>query len=150
MQARMGEEEIPEDRVLFDPIVLPITSQQDQVQGCTQFMMMVKDLFPDCRTNCGVSNVSNGAPEELRPILNLTYLVMLMKYGMDAAIVNAYETELVDTMRGKRPELVDLIYRVMDGEEIDMAALDAKEVDYVKTTQVLLGESLYSHSWLQL
>lgn len=150
MQARMAEEGIPDDRVFFDPIVLPITSQQDQVQGCTQFMMMVNDLFPDCRTNCGVSNVSNGAPEEMRPILNLTYLVMLMKYGMGASIINTFETELVETMRGNRSERVDLIYRVMDGEEVDMDTLDPEQVDYVKTTRVLLGESLYSHSWLSL
>ena len=150
MQARMAEEGIPEDRVLFDPIVLPVTSQQDQVQGCTLFMQMFKDLAPGSRSNCGLSNVSNGAPEELRPIINRTYLAMLLKFGIDAAIVSVFETELVELARGKRDSELQLVYRVMDGEEVDMGALSQEEVDVVKTTRLLMGQALYSHSWLKL
>jgi len=149
MQARMAEEGISEDRVFFDPIVLPVSSQQDQLQTCTEFMMMLKELVPGSRSTCGLSNVSNGAPDELRPILNQTYMIMLMKYGLDSAIVNAFETELVEIAREKQEGIVDLVHRVMDGEQVDMAALNPKEVDYVKTTRVLMGESLYSHSWLK-
>jgi len=38
----------------------------------------------------------------------------------------------------------------MDGEEPDLKKLARKEVEYVKSTKVLLGKTLYSHSWLQL
>ena len=150
MQARMAEEEIPEDKVLFDPIVLPVTSQQDQVQGCTLFMQMVGDLVPGSRSSCGLSNISNGAPEELRPLLNRVYLGMLMQHGIGGAIVNHAETELVALARGQREEELQLIYRVIDGEEVDMGALSPEAVDVVKTTRLLLGQSLYSDSWLKL
>ena len=150
MQGRMAEEEISEDRVLFDPIVLPVTSQQDQVQGCTLFMQMFRDLAPGSRSNCGLSNVSNGAPEELRPIINRTYLGMLLKFGVDAAIVNVAETELVEIARGKRDNELQLIHRVMDEEEVDLGSLSQEEVDVVKTTRLLMGQTLYSHSWLKL
>ena len=150
MQARMTEEGISEERVFFDPIVLPVSSQQDQLQTCTEFMMMLKDLVPGARATCGLSNVSNGAPRELRPILDQTYMAILLKYGLDSAIVNAFETELVEIGKGKQEGLVNLVHRVMDGEAVDMDALSPKEADYVKTTRVLMGESLYSHSWLSL
>ena len=150
MQGRMAEEGIPEDRVLFDPIVLPVTSQQDQVQGCTEFMQMFRDLAPGSKSNCGLSNVSNGAPEELRPLLNRVYLAMLLHHGIDAAIVSAYETELVEVARGKREEELRLVHRVMDGEQVDMGSLSQEEADVVKTTRVLMGQSLYSHSWLKV
>ena len=150
MLARMADEGIREDRVLFDPIVLPVTSQQEQVQGCTEFMMMFRDLAPGSRSNCGLSNVSNGAPEELRPLLNRVYLAMLERYGMDAAIVNAFERELMDLGRGQRPDEVALIHRAMDGEEIDLSSLSQDEGDVVRTVRVLMGQSLYSHSWLKL
>ena len=150
MQARMAEEGVSEDRVFFDPIVLPVSSQQDQVQGCTLFMQMLKDMFPEARATCGLSNVSNGTPNELRAIVNESYLAMLLKSGLDSAIVNIFEKELVQMAREERPELLQLIYRVMDGEDVDMGALTPEEVDYVKTTRLLLGESLYSHSWLKL
>jgi hypothetical protein len=37
----------------------------------------------------------------------------------------------------------------MDGEIIDPASISAEEVKYVKTVKVLLGEVLYSDSWLE-
>ena len=150
MQGRMAEEGVGEDKVLFDPIVLPVTSQQDQVQGCTAFMQMVHDLAPGSRSNCGLSNVSNGAPEELRPLLNRVYLGMLMQHGIDAAIVSAYETELVELARGKREGELDVIRSVVNGEDVDMATLSEDEADVAKTVRVLLGQSLYSHSWLKV
>ena len=150
MQARMAEEGVSEDRVFFDPIVLPVSSQQDQLQSCTEFMMLLQDLVPGSRATCGLSNVSNGAPTELRPILDQTYLAVLLKYGLDSAIVNAFETELVEIGKGKQDDLLNLIHLVMDGEDVDMASLSSKEADYVKTARVLMGESLYSHSWLKI
>lgn len=150
MLARMAEEGIGEDRVLFDPIVLPVSSQQEQVQGCTEFMTMFRDLAPTSRANCGLSNVSNGSPEELRPLLNRVYLAMLRRYGMDAAIVNAFERELMDLGRDRRQAEEALIQRVMDGEAVDLASLTGDEADVVRTVRVLMGQSLYSHSWLKL
>jgi 5-methyltetrahydrofolate corrinoid/iron sulfur protein methyltransferase len=48
------------------------------------------------------------------------------------------------------PELVDLVGKIMNGEQVDMSKLSKEEADYVKTTNVLLGKSLYSDSWLDL
>ena len=48
------------------------------------------------------------------------------------------------------PEIVKLVHRVMDGENIDLSGLSPKEMEYVKTTRVLMGETLYSHSWLEI
>jgi 5-methyltetrahydrofolate corrinoid/iron sulfur protein methyltransferase len=148
MMGKAAEAGIPMDHILLDPIVLPVSSQQDQVQGCTEFMMMFKDLAPECRSTCGLSNVSNGTPEELRDIINRTYLAMLMKLGLASAIVNAFDKDLVDIVRGRREDLLSVIHRTMDGEPVSPGTQE--EIDYVKTTKVLMGESLYSHSWLKL
>jgi hypothetical protein len=51
-------------------------------------------------------------------------------------------------MKGKLPEIKNLIYRAMD-EDVDISGLSKKEVEVVKTVNVLLGKSLYSHSWLE-
>jgi 5-methyltetrahydrofolate corrinoid/iron sulfur protein methyltransferase len=150
MQAQMAVHDITEERVFFDPIVLPVSSQQDQLQSCTEFMMMIKDMVPGCRITCGLSNVSNGAPKELRPILDQTYLAMLLKFGIDSAIVNAFEKELVDIGKGRRDDILQAVQRVMDGEDVDTSGMSQELADYVKTTQVLMGQSLYSHSWLKL
>ncbi len=48
------------------------------------------------------------------------------------------------------PEIVDLIHRAMDEEDMDISTLSTKEQEYVKTTQVLMGKTLYSNSWLEV
>jgi len=141
--------------VWMDPIVTPVTSPQAQVQvpSCIDFMKMFKDLqdvLPGMRSTCGLSNVSNGAPDHLRPILNQTYMMMLERYGMASAIVDAFDEELKRFAAGERKDLRELVYRTMDGEEIDLKSLPKEQVDYIKTTKILIGKTLYSDSWLEL
>jgi 5-methyltetrahydrofolate corrinoid/iron sulfur protein methyltransferase len=116
-------------------------------------MKMFKDLqevCPGMRSTCGLSNVSNGAPNPLRPILNQTYLLMLERYNMASAIVDAFDEDLKRFTRGGQDPLKKLVYRAMDGEEIDLKSLGKEEGNYVKTTKVLMGKILYSDSWLEL
>jgi len=146
-----NEAGIPTEKVWFDPIVTPVVNiESSQVKPCIEFMSMLKDIVPGGNSTVGLSNVSNGAPVHLRPYLNRTYLAMLMKYGLHSAIVDAFDSELVKIARGEMPEIVDLVHRVMDGEKPDLSSLSKKEVEYVKTVRVLTGESLYSHSWLEI
>jgi len=146
---------IPNEDIWIDPIITPITSPQSQVQvpSCIEFMKMFKDLqeiAPGIKSTCGLSNVSNGAPNHLRPILNQTYLVMLERYGMSSAIIDAFDEEIKMFARGKRENLIKLIYRVMDKDPIDLSSLSKEEANYVKTTRVLMGQILYSDSWLEM
>jgi 5-methyltetrahydrofolate corrinoid/iron sulfur protein methyltransferase len=101
------------------------------------------------KSTVGLSNVSNGVPEELRAILNRTYLAMLGRNGLYSAIADPLDTELVSLIKGGMPKIVELIHKTMDGEDIDVAALSQKEVEYVKTVKVLMGETLYSDAWLE-
>jgi 5-methyltetrahydrofolate corrinoid/iron sulfur protein methyltransferase len=139
----------PED-IYVDPIVTPVNVQQDQIPHCLGLYQAQEDLAPGTRSTNGLSNVSNGSPEHLRPILNQTFLMLQIHCGVQGAIVDAFDKPLHDIARGKVPELVELIGKVMDGEEIDMSKLSKEETDYVKTARVLLGHSLYSDSWLDL
>jgi cobalamin-dependent methionine synthase I len=141
---------VPLEDIWIDPIVTPVSVDINQVVSCLEFMSVLEEVAPGCRSVVGLSNVSNGTPRELRPYLNRTYLAMLMKYGLHAAIVDAFDEELVMLARGKMPEILDLVHRVMDGEEPDLSKLSEKEVQYVKTTKVLMGKVLYSHSWLEV
>jgi 5-methyltetrahydrofolate corrinoid/iron sulfur protein methyltransferase len=148
---KANEMGIPNEDIWFDPIVTPAGNvDTNQVQPCLEFMSMLQDIAPGCKSTVGLSNVSNGTPNELRPYLNRTYLMMLMKYGLYSAIVDTFDSELINIAKGKRPELVNLVHRVMDGEKPDLASLDKEDAKYAKTVRVLTGESLYSHSWLEV
>ena len=141
---------IPNENIWIDPIASPVSVEINQVKSCVEFMAMLGEIAPGCKSTVGLSNISNGAPAHLRPWLNRTYMIMLMRYGLYSAIVDAFDAELIKIARGERPEIVKLVHRVMDGEQPDPSSLTEEEINYVKTVRVLTGESLYSHSWLEI
>ena len=141
---------ISNEDIFVDGIVTPVNIQQPQLIRLLAFLEMLQDMFPGVKSTCGLSNISNGAPNELRSILNITYMVMLERNGMYSCIADAYDNTLISVARGKRPDIVEVIHRVMDGEAVDISALSRELQGYVKTAKVILGHSLYSDSWLDL
>jgi len=141
---------VPNEDVWIDPIVSPVSVEINQVKSCVEFMMMLSEIAPGCKSTCGLSNISNGAPTHLRPWLNRTYMIMLMRYGLHSAIVDAFDTDLHQIARGERPDIVDVVHAVMDGNPPAAASLSDELVKYLKTARVLVGESLYSDSWLEV
>jgi len=141
---------IPQGDIWIDPILTPVSVEINQVKACFEFMSMLKDIAPEFKSTIGLSNISNGTPTHLRPYLNRTCLIMLMRYGLYSAIVDAFDTELISIARGQKPQIVALVHRVMDGDKPDMASLSEEEAKYVKTVRVITGENLYSHSWLEV
>ncbi len=143
---------IPNEDIWVDPIVLPISTAgegQAHAKADLEFIQILPELLPGVKSTVGLSNVSNGAPKELRPLLNRTFLVMLQRNGLYSAIADVLDKELVQLARGQFQEIVQLIYRVMDGEEVDLSSLSREERDYVKTAEVLIGKTLYSDAWLE-
>ncbi|MBM2824744.1 MAG: 5-methyltetrahydrofolate:corrinoid iron-sulfur protein methyltransferase [Dehalococcoidales bacterium] len=147
---KTNEMGIPNEDIWIDPIASPVSVEINQVKSCVEFMSMLAEIAPGCKSTVGLSNISNGTPAHLRPYLNRAYLIMLMRYGLYSAIVDAFDAELVKIAKGEMPEIVDLVWRVMDGDRPNIASLSKKEAEYVKTVRVLTGESLYSHSWLEI
>lgn len=143
---------IPNEDIWVDPIILPVsTAGEGQRFAVTnlEFLKILDDVLPGVKSTVGLSNVSNGVPDELRPVLNRVYLVMLGKNGLYSAIADPLDKELMGLIKGEMPKIVELIYKTMDGGDIDLAALSQKEVEYVKTARVLMGETLYSDAWLE-
>jgi len=145
-----NEAGIPNEKIWVDGIVTPVNIQQPQAISLMEFQGMLQDIAPGARSTCGLSNISNGPPDRLRPILNQTYMVMLQKYGMESVIADPLDDQLISIARGERQDIVDLIYGIVDGDEPDIASLSKEMQDYAKTTKVILGRSLYSDSWLEL
>ncbi|MGD0352842.1 MAG: dihydropteroate synthase [Dehalococcoidia bacterium] len=147
--ALANEMGIPNEDIWVDPIILPVSADQKQVREALDFISMLADLLPGVKSTVGLSNVSNGTPEELRGILNRTYMVMLGRSGLYSAIADVLDKDLVRLNKGELPKIVDLIYKTMDSESVDMGSLSKEEQDYVKTAKVLMGGTLYSHAWLE-
>ena len=141
---------ITNDRIWIDPIVSPVSVEINQVKACVEFMPMLAEIAPGCKSTAGISNVSNGAPSDLRCWLNRTYMKILMRYGLYSGIVDALDKDLVAIARGQRPDIVKLVQSIMDGDKPDITSLSKEMQNYARTTRVLMGESLYSASWLEI
>ena len=145
-----GEFGINPERIYVDPIQTPVNVQQIQIMSVLEFMKMFEDIAPGCRSTIGLSNVSNGPPDHLRPILNQVMLMIYKRHGLYSAIVDCFDTKLHEIARGKRPELEALVHKVEDGQPVDMNSISDEERKYVKTAKVILGQILYSDSWLEI
>lgn len=135
--------------IFVDPIILPVSADQKQVREALEFIRILPDLLPEVRSVVGLSNVSNGTPAHLRGILNRTYLVMLEKCGLYSAIADVLDPELVELNKNGLKDIRELIYSIMEGEQVEVSGLPQKQRDYIKTARVLMGDTLYSHAWLE-
>jgi cobalamin-dependent methionine synthase I len=145
---RANEAGIPNEDIFIDPIATPIMGEINQLKACTEFMQMLGEIAPGCRSIVGLSNVSNGAPAELRPFLNRAYLLMLHKNGLYSAILDASDAEIMALCQGEHQDIIELVERMMDGATVDIGALAPAQRAYARSVNVLTGDVLYSNSWL--
>jgi len=147
---KLNEYGIPNEKIWVDPILTPITLGADQIQETLTFLSMLQEITPGVKTTIGLSNVSNGVATHLRPYLNRVMLMMLMKYGIYSAILDVYDKELVEIAKGKHPDWVEMVHKMMDGEDPDVKSLSPKELEIYKTVKVLTGQTIFSESWLEV
>ena len=90
---------IPEDDIIFDALVFPCGTGDQQYIGSAaetiEGVRMIKQRFPRCRTILGISNVSFGLPDAGREALNTVFLHKNFEAGLDMAIVNAEKLERI-------------------------------------------------------
>ena len=86
----------PED-IWFDPLFLVIKGMQEKAMEGLEFIRMLTDMGL-CSTG-GLSNISNGMPVHVRPIMDSAMLAMAMCCGLMSAIVNPGDRRLIETLR---------------------------------------------------
>ena len=65
------EKSIDNGNIYFDPLVLPVSVEQSQALEVLNTIKMIKESFdPPVKTVIGLSNISNGSPQEIRPLIN--------------------------------------------------------------------------------
>ncbi|MBL7154036.1 MAG: dihydropteroate synthase [Phycisphaerae bacterium] len=86
-------------RLFIDPIVLPVKVPNAQVQPCNIMAAMDQIRYladPAPHMTVGLSNLSQGASE--RSLINRVFLAMAMSRGLDSAIVDVFDTDLVNVV----------------------------------------------------
>ncbi len=110
---------IPNERIWIDPIILPIGVEVGQAHAVAvqNVLKSLADLFEEpVQTTCGLSNVSNGAPDELRGPIERVFLPLLASAGMTSAICNVKDPEMMRTIRLIKDLKNEALYSVSDAE----------------------------------
>jgi 5-methyltetrahydrofolate corrinoid/iron sulfur protein methyltransferase len=160
---RMLEIDFPISDLIIDPLVLTVSGCQEYCPECIEAVRTLKFAWdPPPLTNGGLSNVSNSVPDELRPLLNRVYMVMLMGAGIDMVIADPLDKELMEWIRVVEERdassslnglLVKLHDRVAAGEDLEPADVDMSDEEQAnvwKTVQVVLNKVIYTDSYLRL
>jgi 5-methyltetrahydrofolate corrinoid/iron sulfur protein methyltransferase len=93
--AKAAEAGLSPDRLFIDPIILPVNCDQKQPTYLFQVMDQLQMLSdPAPHMTVGLSNISQGTSQ--RSLINRTFLVMAAGHGLDSAIVDVLDTELMD------------------------------------------------------
>ncbi|MBN1383370.1 MAG: methyltetrahydrofolate cobalamin methyltransferase [Elusimicrobia bacterium] len=87
---------VPLDRVYFDLLVRPISTEPNQANEFLGAVSLVKKNLK-AKTVCGLSNISFGLPN--RKLINATFLTMSFYAGLDAAIIDPTDKNMMLTIR---------------------------------------------------
>ena len=81
----------------FDPLFLVIKGMQDKQMDVLEFIGQLSDM--GFNSTGGLSNVSNGTPKHIRPILESATVAMAMNRGLTSAIMNPCDARLMETVK---------------------------------------------------
>ncbi|MCQ2559840.1 MAG: dihydropteroate synthase, partial [Clostridia bacterium] len=101
-------EGLPLQNLYIDPLLLPVNVAQNQAWEVLETLRQVKTLAPDLKTILGLSNISQGCGQ--RYLLNRTFLVMAMTCGLDSAILDLQDENLLAAVAAARVLLNQEIY----------------------------------------
>ena len=163
ISAAAEAKEISNDRLYFDPLILPVCVDQTQATEALNTIRMLKESFdPPVMTTIGLSNVSNGCPKELRPLINRVFMVLAAGCGIDSAIVDSFDSELLrlnGVIENNTPQkeydniylaLYDIMQNFEELETIQYDTKDTEQVNIIKTAQILLNKKVYTNSYLEI
>ncbi|MDD2679952.1 MAG: dihydropteroate synthase [Candidatus Omnitrophica bacterium] len=91
------DKEFPVEDLYLDPIVLPVNVAQAQLKDILESIREFKIISePSPKTTLGLSNVSQGT--SARGLINRTFLTMAIAYGLDSAILDPTDKELMEAL----------------------------------------------------
>ncbi len=107
--SRATEEGIPPGDLFIDPVAMPLKFMQEQASNLLESIHQISNISdPPPHISLGISNISSDASE--RSLLNRTFMVMAMAVGLDAAICDVSDRQLMKSVATAEMVLNNEIY----------------------------------------
>jgi 5-methyltetrahydrofolate--homocysteine methyltransferase len=85
------------DALYIDPLVFPVGADPNSACATLDAIEEIMKLFKGVHTICGLTNVSHGLPD--RKLVNRTFLAEAIARGLDSAILDPTDKQLLGIMR---------------------------------------------------
>lgn len=90
------EYHIAPSRIHIDPLVFSIGMNPESFSGYAAVARYVKENYPEVHITSGLSNISYGIPS--RKTMNQAFLILAMQAGMDCAIIDPTNRDMIGSI----------------------------------------------------
>ena len=87
---------LKEDQLYVDPLVTAISTGDKNALITYDSIKRIREAYPEVHITCGLSNISFGMP--LRSLINQTFMSMCIQVGLDSAIIDPNDRNLMGVM----------------------------------------------------
>ena len=96
IMAKAKEYDIAPSRLHIDPLVEMLCTSEDGISMVIEVIRSVKEQYPSIHVTGAVSNISFNLP--VRRLLNQAFLVLCMNAGMDSAVMDPTNRDMMGMM----------------------------------------------------
>jgi len=90
---KAGEYNIKPEKLHIDPLIEMLCTSDDGIIRVTNTIKKVKELYPQIHVTGGASNISFNLPA--RKFINRAFIILAMNAGMDSAIIDPLNGEMM-------------------------------------------------------
>ncbi|TYC88092.1 methyltetrahydrofolate cobalamin methyltransferase [Acetobacterium wieringae] len=87
---------ITPDRIHIDPCVMALSTENNSMLNFAEEIRQIKALYPTIHVTGAISNMSFGLP--VRSLLNRTCMAFAMEAGMDSAVIDPLNRDMMGTI----------------------------------------------------
>ncbi len=84
------------DRIHIDPCVMALSTENNSMLNFAEEIRQIKALYPTIHVTGAISNMSFGLP--VRSLLNKTCMAFAMEAGMDSAVIDPLNRDMMGTI----------------------------------------------------
>ncbi|HHU29799.1 MAG: methyltetrahydrofolate cobalamin methyltransferase [Bacillota bacterium] len=88
--------DIAPERIHIDPLVMALSTDNESLLKFIATMKRVKEMYPSIKVTSGLSNISFGMP--LRGVINRHFFALAIYAGMDSAIMDPLNRDMMTTL----------------------------------------------------
>ena len=93
---KAADYQIAPERIFIDPLVLSLSAVNNSMISFMDTVRSIKKIYPTVHTVSGLSNISYGMP--YRKIVNMNFLALALSAGMDTAILDPENRDMIATV----------------------------------------------------